>query len=342
MELSERKLKILKAIIKDYIETAEPVGSRTLSRKYDLGVSAATIRNEMSELEEYGYLLQPHTSSGRIPSDKAYRLYVDQLMESKRLAKRQQELLRKNLAQKFHEIQNLLRHSAEHLAELTDYTSIAMAEKTQETLVKHIQLVPVDEDRFLLVLIINAGHVKNSLLKTGQALNQEELQKISNLLNTHLQGKDLRDMTKEQGEIMEEELPEYERTIRGILLYLREISKEIERIDVFFSGTTNIFNFPEFNDIVKARSFLAMLEEKELMKNLLSLSGREGLSVSIGRENLYEIAQECSLVTTTYKVDDRTVGHLSVIGPTRMDYSKVVSVMYRINRDLNRSLKNDF
>ncbi|NBG87930.1 heat-inducible transcriptional repressor HrcA [Isachenkonia alkalipeptolytica] len=342
MELSERKLKILQAIITDYIETAEPVGSRTLSRKYDLGVSAATIRNEMSEMEEEGYLKQLHTSSGRVPSDKAYRLYVDKLMESRILAKIQREALRENLMQKFHEVQNLLKHSAEYLSELTDYTSIAMAEKTKENRIKHLQLVPVDEERILVVLIMDTGLVKNTLLRIGQNLEPQELQKISNFLNQHLQGMEIRKVSRLVIEKIQRELYEYRRAIELILLHLQEVVKEVEQIDVFFSGTTNIFNFPEFNDIVKARSFLAMLEEKELIKNLLSLPDQEGLRVSIGKENLYDIAQECSLVTTTYKIDNRTIGHLSVIGPTRMDYSKVVSIMYQLNKQLNDLLRDKY
>ena len=342
MKLSERKLKILQAIITDYIETAEPVGSRTLSRKYDLGVSAATIRNEMSEMEEEGYLKQLHTSSGRVPSDKAYRLYVDKLMESRILAKIQREALRENLMQKFHEVQNLLKHSAEYLSELTDYTSIAMAEKTKENRIKHLQLVPVDEERILVVLIMDTGLVKNTLLRIGQNLEPQELQKISNFLNQHLQGMEIRKVSRLVIEKIQRELYEYRRAIELILLHLQEVVKEVEQIDVFFSGTTNIFNFPEFNDIVKARSFLAMLEEKELIKNLLSLPDQEGLRVSIGKENLYDIAQECSLVTTTYKIDNRTIGHLSVIGPTRMDYSKVVSIMYQLNKQLNDLLRDKY
>ena len=342
MKLSERKLKILQAIIIDYIETAEPVGSRTLSRKYDLGVSAATIRNEMSEMEEEGYLKQLHTSSGRVPSDKAYRLYVDKLMESRILAKIQREALRENLMQKFHEVQNLLKHSAEYLSELTDYTSIAMAEKTKENRIKHLQLVPVDEERILVVLIMDTGLVKNTLLRIGQNLEPQELQKISNFLNQHLQGMEIRKVSRLVIEKIQRELYEYRRAIELILLHLQEVVKEVEQIDVFFSGTTNIFNFPEFNDIVKARSFLAMLEEKELIKNLLSLPDQEGLRVSIGKENLYDIAQECSLVTTTYKIDNRTIGHLSVIGPTRMDYSKVVSIMYQLNKQLNDLLRDKY
>lgn len=342
MKLSERKLKILHAIIKDYIETAEPVGSRTLSRKYDLGVSAATIRNEMAELEEEGYLKQLHTSSGRVPSDKAYRLYVDQLMESRILAKIQREALRDNLMQKFHEVQNLLKHSAEYLSEITDYTSIAMAEETKENRIKHLQLVPVDQERILVVLIMDTGLIKNTVLRIGQSLETRELQKISNLLNQHLQGLEIREVSRLDIESIQRELYEYRRVLEMVILHLQEVVKELEKIDVFFSGTTNIFNFPEFNDLVKARSFLAMLEEKELIKNLLSLPNQEGLRVSIGRENLYDIAQECSLVTTTYKINNRTIGHLSVIGPTRMDYSKVVSIMYQINKQLNNLLKDNY
>ncbi len=342
MKLSERKLKILQAIITDYIETAEPVGSRTLSRKYDLGVSAATIRNEMAELEEDGYLKQLHTSSGRVPSDKAYRLYVDQLMESRILAKIQREALRESLMQKFHEVQNLLKHSAEYLSEITDYTSIAMAEKNKENRIKHLQLVPVDEERILVVLIMDTGLVKNTLLRIGENLDPRELQKISNLLNHHLQGMEIRQVSQLVIENIQRELYEYRRAIELILMHLQEVVKEVEQIDVFFSGTTNIFNFPEFNDIVKARSFLAMLEEKELIKNLLTLPDQEGLRVSIGRENLYDIARECSLVTTTYKIDNRTIGHLSVIGPTRMDYTKVVSIMLQLNKQLNDLLRDNY
>lgn len=342
MHLDDRKIKILQAIIKDYIDTAEPVGSRTLSKKYSLGVSPATIRNEMSDLEELGYLMQPHTSSGRIPSDKGYRLYVDNLMEIKAIADLQRNSIKKNLLKQFGEVEQLLQYSSKIISEITHYTSAVLTPQIKENRIKHIQLVPIDDKRIIAVIITDTGILKNLIIDVVEGLDYDQLQKVTNLLNKKLQGMTIKDVEGSLLNDLKEELYEFNSIIESVVPKLFSVLEGMEDVELFLSGTTNIFNFPEYNDILKAKNFLTMLEEKEIIRNLISATGDQGISISIGRENFYKEAQDCSLVTATYKVNGNIVGKLSVIGPTRMDYSNVVGALKQISQYINELLRTRY
>lgn len=342
MHLDDRKIKILQAIIKDYIDTAEPVGSRTLSKKYSLGVSPATIRNEMSDLEELGYLMQPHTSSGRIPSDKGYRLYVDNLMEIKAIADLQRNSIKKNLLKQFGEVEQLLQYSSKIISEITHYTSAVLTPQIKENRIKHIQLVPIDDKRIIAVIITDTGILKNLIIDVVEGLDYDQLQKVTNLLNKKLQGMTIKDVEGSLLNDLKEELYEFNSIIESVVPKLFSVLEGMEDVELFLSGTTNIFNFPEYNDILKAKNFLIMLEEKEIIRNLISATGDQGISISIGRENFYKEAQDCSLVTATYKVNGNIVGKLSVIGPTRMDYSNVVGALKQISQYINELLRTRY
>ena len=339
MELNERKLKILQAIVQDYIDFAEPVGSRTLSKKYDLGVSPATIRNEMSDLEELGFLMQPHTSAGRIPSDKAYRLYVDYLMEVKKVATIQRNQLKENLVKRFGEMEQLLQYSSRVLSELTQYTTVAIAPQIKGSKLKYIQLVPIDREHIVSVIVTDNGVVKKPLLRIPGGIDDVSvLLRVSNILNEKLNGMTIQDIEQLLVKELRREAFEFNSVIETIIPELFKTLEDIDDFELYLNGTTNIFNFPEFSDLIKAKSFLTMLEEKKQISELI-ISSREGLNITIGAENIFEQAKGCSLVTATFKVDNSSIGWLSVIGPTRMDYSKVISVMGQISTYINELLK---
>ena len=325
--LNERKLKILQAIIQDYIETAAPVGSRTLSKRYNFGISPATIRNEMADLEELGFIIQPHTSAGRVPSDKGYRLYVDQFMSIKKIKAIEQDCFVLDLLREIGEIEYILRYSTKILSQLTNYTAIALAPQVKESKLKHVQLIPVDYNHIVMIIITDSGIIKRPIVGLNDEINENNIRVISNFLNDRLHGLSIKNIETELTKTLGDELMHFSDLIRKITPEIYQSLNEVNDIDIFLNGAMNIFNFPEYNDILKARSFLELLEEKELLSNLITSFEDEGLSISIGSENMYKEVEDCSLVTATYKVGDTILGWLSVIGPTRMDYSTVVSVM---------------
>ncbi len=340
MDLNERKLKILQAIVQDYIQTAEPIGSRTLTKRYNIGVSPATIRNEMADLEDLGYLTQPHTSAGRIPSDKAYRLYVDYLLQMKKIASFQRDSMKTNLLKRFGELEDVLQYSSKILSELTNYTSIALAPQIKGSRLKHIQLVPIDNEHIIAMIVTDTGVIKKPLLRFSGGMDFDYTQKVSALLNEKLAGLTFQDIEQKLVKELKEEAHQFSSIIQTIVPEVFKTLEEIDDFELFLNGTTNIFNFPEFSDIFRAKSFLTMLEEKSLISNMITSTEAEGLTISIGSENPFHQAKDCSLITATFKLEGNTMGWLSVIGPTRMDYSHVISVMEQISSYINQLLKN--
>ncbi|MDR5657968.1 heat-inducible transcriptional repressor HrcA [Serpentinicella sp. ANB-PHB4] len=338
MKLNERKTLILQAIIQDYIQSAEPVGSRTLSKKYELGVSPATIRNEMSDLEELGYLKQPHTSSGRIPSDKGYRLYVDKLMETQKNAVLHNQQINTDIMRKFGEVEQLLEYSSKIISQLTNYTSIVLAPQIQENKIKHIQLIPIDSNSILAVIVTETGVIRNPILRIRERISPDTLEQISNFINTKVQGKTIKEIEKVLLTEIQYELRQYSDVIETLVPELANVIEAVNDYGLYLSGTTNIFNFPEFNDLFKAKAFLTMLEERQLLSSLITTANDNKLNISIGSENMHKEASECSLVTATYEIEGSVVGWLTVIGPTRMDYSNVVSSMIHLSGHINSLL----
>ncbi|KAB3539090.1 heat-inducible transcription repressor HrcA [Alkaliphilus pronyensis] len=339
MELNDRKLKILQAIIQDYIQTAEPIGSRTLTKRYDLGVSPATIRNEMADLEELGFLMQPHTSAGRVPSDKAYRLYVDALMTKTKNTNYQKTFIKANLLKKFVEVERLLQYSSKVLSELTRYTSLALTPQIKGNKLKFLQLVPIDSENLVAIIVTDTGVIKKPLLKITGGFDEASIQKVSNLLNEKLAGLSIMDIESQLIQELNNEIYKCNNIIEKVVPELFQTLERLDDFELFLNGTTNIFNFPEFSDIFKAKSFLSMLEEKEVIKNLVSTSDNEGITISIGNENCYSEVKEYSLVTATFKISGSSIGWLSVIGPTRMDYANVINIMGQISKHINQLLK---
>ncbi len=329
--LNERKLRILQAIIQDYIETAAPVGSRTLSKRYNLGISPATIRNEMADLEDLGFIIQPYTSAGRVPSDKGYRLYVDQFISLKKTKAIEQDCLVLDLLREIGEIEQMLQYSSKILSQLTNYTAIALAPQIKESRLRHIQLILINSDHLIVIIITDKGIIKKSVFRLDDKIDGDSIQAVSNFLNDKLHGLSVKDITTELTKTLSEEYVHLSSLVEKIIFEIFQSLDEINNIDIFLDGVMNIFNFPEYNDVLRAKSFLELLEKKELLSNLITSFEDEGLNVSIGSENAYEEVKDCSLVTATYKMDDTILGWLSIIGPTRMDYSTVVSVMTQVS-----------
>ncbi|SFH57573.1 heat-inducible transcription repressor HrcA [Tindallia magadiensis] len=340
MALSDRKLKILEAIIREYIESAEPVGSRSLSRRYELGVSPATIRNEMSDLEELGYIQQPHTSAGRIPSDKGYRLYVDKLMEIRKKANKNRVKIKSDILKKYGELEQLLEYTSRVLSEFTQYTSIVLAPQVKKSRLKQIQLARLNDEMMLAIFITNTGLIQNPIFKIPADMKQEDLERISNFLNEEFVGSTLEDIESKMAENLKKELAKFHHTVYALLPEMFKTLEQVSDVTLYLSGTTNIFNFPEFNDLSKARAFLNLMEERKTISELISRQDTSKFNVSIGSENKLQEARECSIVTTTYSLDQHAVGQLSVIGPTRMDYDRVISVLGQVSKMMNEILKS--
>ena len=341
MELNERKMNILKAIVKDYIETAEAVGSRTISKKYDLGVSAATIRNEMADLEELGYLVQPYTSAGRIPTEKGYKLYVNSLMGTTELSDSDKEIIERCVNSNMNHIHDLMHETSKMLSQLTNYTTVAMT-KHLSTLneIKHIQLVGMNDGEILIIVVTDNGDIKKSSIKANIYLDQAKLNLISDNLTKKLSGKTITDIDERLIAYIKYEIGEYSSIIDQLLNMLNSNPTD-DDLSMTLNGATNIFNYPEFNDVLKARSFLDMLGTKETIAKIVKSKGilKDNTNIIIGSDNECEQAQECSVVTATYKVDSNLIGRISFIGPTRMDYSRIYSIINYMNILLNNKSK---
>lgn len=334
MSLGGRKRLILQAIIEDYINTAEPVGSRTISKKYLTSVSSATIRNEMADLEEMGYIEQPHTSAGRIPSDMGYRLYVDSLMNQNTVKSEDREYIKKEFFETLGEIDRLIKHASRLLSNMTKYTSIAMAPQFKRTCLKHIQLVKIDSLNVLAVIVTDAGIVKNSVIRMEEDIDMYTLEKISSLLNEKLTGFSLEQLIDMDISVMDSGISGYNEVLVKIIPELLQALKYSERVEVYHDGAANLLDLPEYNDVQKAREFLNVLEEHDLLFEVLSDVSKD-LSVTIGRENKFEQLKNCSLITATYSINGKTIGSIGVLGPTRIEYSKVISVVDCLTQNLN-------
>ena len=337
MDLSERKLKILQAIIADFIRTAEPVGSRTISKNYDLGISPATIRNEMSDLEELGYLTHPHTSSGRVPSEKAYRLYVNQMMNKRELTEEEKTSISMQLNSNVTELENLVQRAAHVLSEITNLTAFALTPRQDHDTLKYINLLPVDEKTVVLMLVSESGKVSNTAVKLDRPISEETLQLLAKTMTYNYRGKTLSEAltfdiikaVKSDAEAMtmfdKNIVPNFVRTLEDML-----------NVHLYMDGLTNIFSLPEYNDLDKAKMFLEMVNKKDdLTKTLINRDN--GVIITIGNENQNEMMQDCSLISATYHVDGKMVGKIGVIGPTRMRYGEVTSVVEYLTENISKA-----
>ncbi|WP_317854083.1 heat-inducible transcriptional repressor HrcA [Chakrabartyella piscis] len=340
MSLNDRKISILQAIINDYIETAEPVGSRTIAKKYNLGISSATIRNEMSDLEEMGFIMQPHASAGRIPSDLGYRLYVDHLMQKKELNADEQVYLKGVIARDINQIDFLMEETAKVLSTLTNYTTFISEPMGTRAKIKQIRLLPLDQTSILLVIATEDNFIKNHIIKMNRTPEDQMVFEIGHLIHKTFEGCALNEINGNSIHQLQEALGIYDVLIDPILQALQSTMLAAEKVQVHMSGTKNILAFPEFSDIDKAKSLFQVLEEKDVLVNMLEENKGTELQIRIGSENAVQCMQDCSIITATYKLSDDTRGTIGIVGPTRMDYSQVVSVLNGMVKNIEKVLRN--
>lgn len=333
--LDVRKMNILRAIVDDYILTAAPVGSRTLSKRDDIELSPATIRNEMSDLTELGFLEQPHTSAGRIPSEKAYRLYVSNIMDRAKLTDDEAEYIRAHLQRRVSEVGDVIKETARMLSGITKYTSIVQMPHLKNARLKHISLIPVTVGSALAVVVTNSGATNSTMLNVPSGITSDHLEKITSLMNERLAGYKLVDVQKTLLPMLREEVGEQADSVAAML---GSLSDDIDRQDYEVVGAANMLDYPEYSDVSKARSFLTELERGEIFKEVLSDGSGVELTVRIGTENDNPELKDCSVITICYRVGGEQVGSMAVIGPTRMDYEKVVAVLKCMSESLSSVL----
>ncbi len=345
MELGVRKRQILQAIIDNYINTAEPVGSRTIAKENQLGISSATIRNEMADLEEMGYLEQPYTSAGRIPSQLGYRLYVDELMEQYALNIVETQMIKEALEIKRQETNQIIRQLTKEISKLTQYITLISAPQFKKSTIKYLKVLPVNEYTILLVIITDSGVVKNQTIRIFNKINNEILNKASQILNEKLEGLTVEQINIEKIIEIKESLNLNEEILISILESIINNINKIDNAEVYLSGITNMLNFPEYNNIQRAKELFSFIEEKNnldhLLANIQNLCYRydnNKINIIIGNESEIEELKNCSLITSAYSIDDKILGVIGFLGPTRMEYSKLVSSLKYLTTNFNNIL----
>ena len=342
MELDERKIKILNSIIQTYLITGEPVGSRTISKYTDLNLSSATIRNEMSDLEDLGYIIQPHTSAGRIPSDKGYRFYVDNLMKEK-IA--EVDEMKDILIEKADKLDHLLKHVAKLLAANTNYATMISAPQYKRNKLKFIQLSRVEESQLLVVVMLEGNLIKNRLIEVDERVSEDEVAILNILINTFLQGLNLQEINMELIQRMKAQAEGYGQIIGQIIDAVAVVIQEEDDLEIYTSGTTNLLKYPELGDREKASELLYMMEEKKALSELIvdqEVSAEENknpIQIYIGSESPVSTMKDCSIVTATYELEEGVQGTIGIIGPKRMDYKKVVGNLQTMMNQLDDIFK---
>ena len=337
MELDERKCKILQAVIRNYLETGEPVGSRTISKYTDLNLSSATIRNEMSDLEEMGYIIQPHTSAGRIPSDKGYRFYVDTMLEEK---EREVDELKGLLTQKDEKMDTLLKRVARVLAANTNYAAMITAPQYRGNKLKFIQLSRVDARQLLAVIVVEGNVIKNTILNVDEMLDDETLLKLNILLNTHLNGLSIEEINLAMISALKQQAGIHSSIVGEVIDAVAEAIKSDEDLKIYTSGANNILKYPELTDNrEKASELINVFEEKQTLTELVSENLADengtGIQVYIGNEMPVQSMKDCSVVTATYELGEGMRGTIGIIGPKRMDYDKVIGTLKTLMNQLD-------
>lgn len=338
-ELNERKRTILKSIIDDYIESAQPVGSRTIAKKHELGLGSATIRNEMADLEELGYITQPHTSAGRIPSDKGYRFYVENLMQIHSLAREEIVIIRKAMDEKIEEINHLIKKASNIISNITGYTAVVMSPQLSRAVIKSVQLLAIDEKRLLVVVVAGGGIVHNRLIKHDSLIDESDIEKLNKTFNIIISGKTIDQISMPVLRELPRDINVPKEVIFPIFEAIEDCVRKIEATDFYIDGITNILNYPEFSNLMKAREVLDFLKEKDLIHQLVfEATKKQQLDFKIGSENEIDEMKDLSIITTVYGREGKDIGTIGVIGPTRMTYGKVVSSIKYIRELLNREI----
>ena len=338
-DLNERKLQILQAIIADFITTGEPVGSRSLSKSHDMGISPATIRNEMSDLEEMGYLTHPHTSAGRVPSDKAYRLYVDELMDTSQLDEADKQKIRTKLLESRNELDSTIEHAAELLSDMTYLTSFVLMPRKGESKLKYINFLPVDSNTVVLMIVAEDGQVMNRAIRLSSPYTEENLQLMSKVMTHNYMGKSISAvMAMDIIDSFTNDMESLSNLAQDVVPSFLKTLEKMLNADLVMNGYSNIFSLPEFSgDMQKTQQFLRMLEDKNRLTDVI-VNRDKGVMITIGDENSEDM-KDLSLITADYRVNGELVGRLGVIGPTRMKYGKVTSVIKYISDNISQTFE---
>ena len=336
--LNERKKKILQIIIEDYISSAEPVGSRTIARKYDLGLSPATIRNEMSDLELLGYLEQPHTSAGRIPSAQAYRFYVDALIEPGTLTDNDMALMDGWYNERRRNIDDIFQSTAKILSRMTQNVSMVLT--NQQTIANfcYLKFLPLDSQHAILCIVADDGSIDTNVVDIPLGMSSEEMDYLAGKMSKLLEDRNLSDISVEILQNVHTDVVEDKLIFSSLLQAVRKMTGRRQEQKVFLGGTKQLLNQPEFRDVERVRNLLGILEEEKVLKDLLQGGEDSGLKVTIGSENKFTGIQDCSMVQATYRLNGQIVGTMAVLGPTRMEYGKVISVMDYLHKYLKTIL----
>lgn len=333
MGIDERKLKILQLVIKDFIANAEPVGSKKIQEKSSLGVSSATIRNEMAGLEALGYLTQPYTSAGRVPSEQGYRIYVDNLMKLEVLGYEQKEVIKNLLLNNVIEVEDVIKQALSILTEMTDMATIVSLPQFNKSTLTNLKLININNSKVLLVFVSDTGIVKNIQLPI-EGISQDILDLIGNVMLKKLNGSNISEITVKKISKIKSELPHFREVIDYIVPVLRNTLKNMDDVDVKLDGVSKIFDLPEFQDVQKVKEFLTTLEDKEILRNLLSCDEEKSISIKIGEEVGLEQIKGCSVISSGYKINGFQAGRIGVIGPIRMNYPRIISIVNYVSDTL--------
>ncbi|NLC87418.1 MAG: heat-inducible transcription repressor HrcA [Clostridiaceae bacterium] len=337
--MDERKKKILQAVIDEYINTAEPVSSSALVEKYELKYSSATVRNELAELEKNGYLDKTHTSSGRVPSEKGYRFYVDELVKEDDISLEEMKYIQSKLSTKVNEIEDLAKIATTTLSEITHYTTVAIGPKPEKQLIEEIKFILLGNRMLMIVIVTDSGLVKETIIKYDKDVLQSQIETLNNLFNTKLKGKPLSKIDKPMEEYILDEINYSIDVIKPIIDQINRIVEEADKI--YLEGTNRSFDLPEFKSLELAKNFVNVLDEKEVMLDILDSGVAKDINVYIGDENDKKELKDFSVVTFKHSIGDRELGTIGIIGPKRMNYSKVISVMKYISKRINQDKQNE-
>lgn len=341
MELSDRKKRILQEVINEYMGTAEPVGSRAISKKESLGLSSATIRNEMADLEEMGFLIQPHTSAGRIPSDAAYRFYVNTMLTKYQVSMETMQKLQSELQEKVNRLEVLIKKASVIASALTQYTTVVTTPQLNSAVIKRFELVELSPGSVMLIIVTNTGAVKNRVMNFGN-LTEDEIRGLSRILNSDLTGLTSNDITFEKIQAVHDKIQSAlkisPKMLINIMNFVYSAIEEMDEMEIFVENAKSILSYPEYSSVQEAKRMLTFLEDKKNLKELVSGSDDSKVSVKIGSENDFEELSNSSIVTVNYSLNNKTAGKIGVIGPKRMNYAKVIANLNCISDYLDRIL----
>lgn len=337
--LTERQQQILAAVVENFVQHAEPVGSRTISKLSNIGFSAATVRNEMADLEEMGYLEQPHASAGRIPTNKGYRYYVDYLVKPRMLNAKDIQTFRRYFAERINEIEQVFQQTALIISQLTNYTSIVLGPEVFQSKLKHLQIVPLSGQKAVAVMVTDTGHVEKRIISVPEGTAVHDLEILVNILNDKLEGVPLHRIRFKMYSEIAKELMRYAEHYETLLEVVDQMLVADRHERLFMSGATNLMNQPEFQDVEKVKLIFELFEDEEVMMRLFG-SEEAGVHVSIGQENRLEAVSNCSIITTAYVMEGERVGSISILGPTRMDYRRLIGLMEYLSRDFTNIVRH--